>query len=194
MDERSIKRRVKTGDGKTDDQRAQEYMKVVGEKFPQAKNRTLQHLFLDACFDVETEEEEEAFNKVMEDLYILLDRMTGLDTSSVNAEVESAHGKLKRELKNREKDKEEFAKQITDVMDQLKKAEDNRSKDEGKYEEKLKNMEDKMKELEEKGKRRGAGFTSDLVASIMPPTEDVLQGYSQLEKSGSNTTNGVSIW
>ena len=193
MDERSIKRRVKTGDGKTDDQRAQEYMEAVEAEFPQVKDKSLKHLFLDACFDNDAPEEKEALKKAMEDLYILLDRMTGLDTSTVNDKVESEHGKLRREIKNRENDKEEFAKEIMDIFDQMKKAEENRSKDEAEYEEKIKDMKDKMEEVEQKGARRGVGFLSDLVASIFPPAEDVFQVSSPLEESGSNDTTEVSL-
>jgi len=155
-------------------------MKVVEDKFPQVKNKGLKHLFLDACFDDDDEEEEEAFNKAMEDLYILLDGMTGLETSKVNDKVESEHGKLKRELENREKDKEEFTKQLLAVNDQLKEAEANRSKDESAYKEKIANMEGKMEDLGKRGARRGGGFLSDLVGTIFPPAAPILKALDNL--------------
>jgi len=180
MDKKQIRLRQKNGGGKTDDQRAKEYMKVVEDKFPQVKNKGLKHLFLDACFDDNDEEEEEAFNKAMEDLYILLDGMTGLETSKVNDKVESEHGKLKRELENREKDKEEFTKQLLAVNDQLKEAEANRSKDESAYKEKIANMEGKMEDLGKRGARRGGGFLSDLVGTIFPPAAPILKALDNL--------------
>ena len=76
--------RKKTGGGKTDDERAADYMQVVASKFDSAKGREIKYMFLDACYDEDDEDETKAFNDSMEELYELLEKFDGLETSKVN--------------------------------------------------------------------------------------------------------------
>ena len=91
--------RKKAGDGKTDDQRAEEYIQVVESKIESAKGRNLQYMFLDACYDeddpdedyIADPEEKEAFDESMQKLYKLLEKFDGLETSKVNDQVVDKH-------------------------------------------------------------------------------------------------------
>ena len=53
------------GGQKTDDQHVMDYLKIVEDKFPQVKNGGLRYFYLDACFEEDDEDEEQAFNKAM---------------------------------------------------------------------------------------------------------------------------------
>ena len=181
MDKKGIRMRKKSSDGKTDDERAKEYIKVVEDKFPEVKSKHLQYLFLDACFDEEDEDEEEAFKTAMESLWKMLDsQKDGLPTTTVNKNVESEHGKIKRELEAREKDKEIFTKQLEDVNNQLKDAEANRHKDEQKYKETVDKLNDKISGMQQQSNRRGGGFLTDLIGIVFPPAAPILKAIDNL--------------
>ena len=182
MDKKGIRMRQKHGGQKTDDQRAMEYLKIVEDKFPQVKKGGLRYLFLDACFDGEDEDEEQAFDKAMEELYMILEsKAEGLETSKVNDQVESEHGKLKRELEARRKDQEAFTKQLEEIDAKWKEAEKNRANDEAKYQQDIKKLEDDMKKMEQKGdQRRGGGFIADLAGAIFPPAAGLFRALDKL--------------
>ena len=84
MYEKEIKKRQKHSNGKTDDQRAAEYMKVVEGKFDSAKGKDIKYMFLDACYDEDDDDEKEAFDKSMEELLELLEKFDGLETPKIN--------------------------------------------------------------------------------------------------------------
>merc|ERR1719468_56805 len=142
MDKKSVKKRLKSTNGKSDDTIAMDYVEVVGKRFPKVKNNGLQYLFLDAQFDEDDDDEVKAFEEAMEKLYGMIEAHDGLLTNKINEEVESENGKLKRELAAREKDKIEFTKKLQAINDDMKKAEENRAKVE-------KQMEDALKEADE---------------------------------------------
>ena len=88
MDAKSIKKRLKSSGGKTDDQLANEYIKVVESKFPNTVGKGLNYLYLDACYDDEDEEEEAAFKKAMDELYQMCESNSqGLPTNRINDKV-----------------------------------------------------------------------------------------------------------
>jgi len=155
MDKKEKRMRLKNT-GKSDDDIARDYLKVVESKF--LKGGSLNYLFLDACYDEEDEEEEAAFKEAMENLYTMVEKAPKLPTSQVNENVESENGKLKRHLAEREKDKEEFNKIIQEMNAKLEEAEKNRAKDEEKYQkikkehedQKIKDMNEKLEEAEKK--------------------------------------------
>lgn len=62
-------------------------MQVVKGKFNLAKWMNIRYLFLDACYDEEDDHEKEIFEKSMEELYGLLERFPGLETTRVNDKV-----------------------------------------------------------------------------------------------------------
>ena len=182
MDKKAIKNRKKASDGKTDDERASSYIKVVEDKFPQVKGKQLKYLFLDACYDEEDEDEEEAFKTAMDQLYTMLDsHKEGLPTTRINKEVETEHGKIKRELEQREKDKEKFTKELEAVNQELKKAEENRAKDEKEYQRQVSQLEQKMKDMKTQTRRRGGGFIGDLIGAIFPPAAPIIRAVDSLD-------------
>ena len=82
-------------------------------------------------------------------------------------QVESEHGKLKRELAAREKDKIEFTEKLQAMNDALKKAEENRAGDEQRYQKEKKALEKQMEDLKkESTRRRGANFLEEIGATI----------------------------
>ena len=181
MDERGIRMRKNSSDGKSDDERAKEYIKVVEDKFPEVKSKHLQYLFLDACFDEVNEDEKEAFTTAMESLWKMLDdHKDGLPTTTVNQKVESEHGKIKRELAAREKDKEIFTKQLVSLNDQLKEAKANRHKDEQKYKEELDKLNGKISGIQQQSNKRGGGFLVDLLGTIFPTAAPLINLFSNL--------------
>lgn len=165
MDKKAKKMRLKNTE-KSDDDIAKDYLKVVQGKFPNGVG--LNYLFLDACFDEDDEEEEKAFQEAMENLYSKVDGATPLPTSKVNENVQSEHGKLKRELEAREKDTVEFTKKIQEMEKKMQEAERNRSNDEAGYQRQLALVEKKMEIMEKATENRGKGFFTDLVDAINP--------------------------
>ena len=82
-------------------------------------------------------------------------------------QVESEHGKLKRELAAREKDKIEFTEKLQAMNDALKKAEENRAGDEQRYQKEKKALEKQMEDLKkESTRRRGANFLEEIGATL----------------------------
>ena len=116
MDKKQRKMRKIASEGQTDDQRAMAYMDVVKEKFPEVKNRPLNYLFLDACFDEEDPEEEAFFKEALEKLYQMLDKQKGLPTSQVNQEVCTEHKKIKKELEAIQKDRDLYIAKIQELQ------------------------------------------------------------------------------
>ena len=105
----------------------------------------------------------------------------GLETSKVNDQVESEHGKLKKGLEARRKDQEEFTKQLEEVDAKWKEAEKNRGKDEAKYLQGIKNLEDGMKKMElESDKRRGGGFLADVAGVLVSPATGIVRALNNL--------------
>jgi len=144
MDKKEKRMRLKNT-GKSDDDIARDYLKVVESKF--RKGGCLNYLFLDACYDEEDEEEIAAFKETMDNLYIMVEEAPKLPTSQVNEKVESENGKLKRQLAERERDKEEFNKIIQEMNAKLEEAEKNRAEDEEKYQKIKKEHEDKLEKM-----------------------------------------------
>ena len=165
MDKKGKKMRLKNT-SKSDGDIAKEYLKVVETKFP--KGGGLSYLFLDACFDEDDEDEENAFKEAMESLYAMVEGAPKLPTSKVNENVQSEHGKLKRELEARERDRDEFTRKIQDMEQQMQEAEKNRSKDEAAYQRQVALMERQMESLEKASENRGKGFFTDLIDAINP--------------------------
>ena len=64
----------------------------------------LQYLFLDACYDDEDEDEEEAFTVGMDKLFKMLNEAPKLKTVDVNENVKSEHGKLKKRIRESEEE------------------------------------------------------------------------------------------
>ena len=115
MDKKAIKDRKRASDGKTDDERAQDYIKVVEQKFEKAREKHLKYLYLDAWYDEEDEDEVAAFNKAMQDLYEMIEsHPEGLPTTKVQM-VTTEFASVKRELEKRNKEKEEFLKEMEHI-------------------------------------------------------------------------------
>jgi len=164
MDKKEKRMRLKNT-GKSDDDIAKEYLKVVEGKFP--KGGGLQYMYLDACYDEEDEEEEASFKQAMERLYTMVENFPKLPTSQVNEKVESDHGKLKRELAAREKDKEEFNKKIEEMNSKMAEAEKNRVNNEAQYQKELKEYERKLEKMEqEASSKHGPGLFGDIMDAI----------------------------
>ena len=70
------------------------------KKFPRGAG--LQYLFLDACFDDEDEDEDEAFQLGMDNLFDMLTKAPKLNTVDVTENVKSEHGKLKKRIRESE--------------------------------------------------------------------------------------------
>ena len=81
---------------------ASAYVQEVEKKFP--NGRGLQYLFLDACFDDEDEDEDEAFQTSMGILFKMLTEADKLNTFDVNEKVDSEHGKLKKRIMESEEE------------------------------------------------------------------------------------------
>ena len=112
MDKKGKKKREKTS-GKSDEDIADAYIKEVEKKFP--NGRGLQYLFLDACFDDEDEDEDEAFQTSMGSLFKILTEADKLNTFDVNEKVDSEHGKLKKRIMESEEEGQllrEFKKSV----------------------------------------------------------------------------------
>ena len=97
MDKKARRKREKTS-GHSDEYLASAYLKEVEKKFP--KGAGLQHLFLDACFD--DEDEDEAFQLGMDNLFDMLTKAPKLNTVDVTENVKSEHGKLKKRIRESE--------------------------------------------------------------------------------------------
>ena len=101
MDKKARRKREKTS-GHSDEYLASAYLKEVEKKFP--KGAGLQYLFLDACYDDEDEDEEEAFTVGMDKLFKMLNEAPKLKTVDVNENVKSEHGKLKKRIRESEEE------------------------------------------------------------------------------------------
>ena len=97
MDKKARRKREKTS-GHSDEYLASAYLKEVEKKFP--KGAGLQYLFLDACFD--DEDEDEAFQLGMDNLFDMLTKAPKLNTVDVTENVKSEHGKLKKRIRESE--------------------------------------------------------------------------------------------
>ena len=150
MDKKNKRLREKNA-GKSDDDIASEYVKEVEKKFPNSRGRGnmgLRHLFLDACFDEEDEHEEEEFKSSMDNLYKMLSMAPRLNTSEVNENVRSEHGKLKRKIEENERQrKEELAKHAKQIRLLQKEAEEKRQED-------LRKLEEQTKKTQEEQERK----------------------------------------
>ena len=173
MDKRSINRRLKNGGGQTDEQRAEEYMKVVESKFESARGRNIKYMYLDACFVEDEDDEKEAFDKAMEELYKLIEAHKGLETNTIDKDVQTEHKKIKKQLEEREKAKQEITKEVEAMKNRLEKAEENRKNDEARYQREKEEYEKKMQKLEERGSRQGG----DIVREVLHGVLDVGLGF-----------------
>ena len=99
MDSRSIESRKRITK-QTDAQLAAKYIKTVQEKFPRGKG--LKYHILDSCRDTSDREEEETFQKGMQELWKMVKRAPPLDTEDVN-KVKTESMKLKLEIEEKEK-------------------------------------------------------------------------------------------
>ena len=84
----------------TDAQLAAKYIKSVQDKFPRGKG--LKYLILDSCRVTSNREEEDAFQKGMQELWKMVEKAPPLDTEDVK-KVETESRKLKREIEEKEK-------------------------------------------------------------------------------------------
>ena len=150
MDKKNKRLREKNA-GKSDDDIASEYVKEVEKKFPNSRgtgNMGLRHLFLDACFDEEDEHEEEEFKSSMDNLYKMLSMAPRLNTSEVNENVRSEHGKLKRKIEENERQREEeLAKHADQIRRLQEEAEEKRQED-------LRKLEEQTKKTQEEQERK----------------------------------------
>ena len=117
MDARIKSKREKTTK-KTDDELAEDYMKVVQNQFKEATR--LKYIFLDAVYDKEDETEAKAFDKALGVLKTLLDEAPNLTTEKVK-EVETENAALKRKIEEGEREKKETERQLKEEMEKLKK-------------------------------------------------------------------------
>ena len=92
--------------GKLDEDWAENYVRGVEEKFPNAAGG-LKYLYLDACFDETDDLETNAFEDSMEKLYQQLDSAPRLATSKVNEKVSSENAKLKAKIEESQQQMEE---------------------------------------------------------------------------------------
>ena len=99
MDSRSIESRKRITK-QTDAQLAAKYIRSVQQKFPRGKG--LKYHILDSCRDKSNREEEEAFQKGMQELWKMVERAPPLDTVDVN-KVKTEWMKLKLEIEEKEK-------------------------------------------------------------------------------------------
>ena len=110
MDQKARKKRRATNQQKTDAAIAMEYIRVVQEEFPKAKD--LQHLYLDACYDQEDVEEVEPFEEAVERLYSRLQDADPLFTSEINDNVQTEQARLKQELEEAERKHKEHLEEV----------------------------------------------------------------------------------
>ena len=146
MDRKNKRLREKNA-GKPDDDIASEYMQEVEKKFPNSRGTGvgLRYLFLDACFDEEDEHEEEEYKSSMDNLYKMLAMAPRLNTSEVNGNVKSEHGKLKRKIEENERQrKEELAKHAEQMRLLQEEAEEKRQEDLRRLEEQTRRMQDEQ--------------------------------------------------
>ena len=153
MDKKS-KRLRKKNRAMSDDEIASEYVGEVAKKFPKSKG--LRYLFLDACYDEEDEDEGVEFQRSMQALYQMLSNAPKLNTSEVNENVKSEHGKLKRVIEEKEKQRqEELMRHAEEAKILVENAEMKRQKDLKKLAEQNRKMqEESLKRHEENLKRQ----------------------------------------
>ena len=153
MDMKS-KRMRKKNRAMSDDEIASEYVAEVAKKFP--NSRGLRYLFIDACYDEEDGDEEEEFQQSLQTFYQMLSKAPKLNTSEVNENVKSEHGKLKKVIEDKEKERQEerktFEKQ-TRIL--VREAEKKRQKDLKKHAEENRRMqEESLRRHQEELKRQ----------------------------------------
>ena len=93
MDNKSVKRR-ETNLKKTDESRADEYLKVIREKFPVANN--LEYLFIDAHCKLDDKEENTKLSCALSNLWNFLQLTQNISTDKVR-KVEADNTRLKNE-------------------------------------------------------------------------------------------------
>ena len=84
----------------TDAQMAAKCIRSVQDKFPRGKG--LKYLIVDSCRDTSNREEEEAFQKAMQELWKLVERAPPFNTEDMK-KLETESRKLKREIEEKEK-------------------------------------------------------------------------------------------
>ena len=101
MDKNSKSKRNKGGEGQTDDQLAEQYMKDVAQKFRRSEAQKIDYVFLDVLYDAGDPEEKEHFDEALEKLHEHLVAAVGLPTSKVK-EIDTENSNLKRMIAEKE--------------------------------------------------------------------------------------------
>ena len=147
------KRRAKVTK-KSDNDRAKEYAREVEKRFPNSAGG-LKYLFLDACYDEETQEEADHFHESMGELYAMLSSAPKLATSSVNKNVQTENARLQNAMRKYEEEQEDARKEIEGLKENLNKVQDELSRKLEKQLEETKERElEVKKQLEEQREER----------------------------------------
>jgi len=114
MDKKNKKKRLRSTENKTDDDVANSYMNEVKKKFESSVPERLQHLFIDACYDEDDEDENKSFKEATYLLRTLLFEPDGLPTNQIKL-VETEHQKLNEKVKKAEDERKEYEKAAEDA-------------------------------------------------------------------------------
>ena len=140
QDAKTKKRREKQND-KSDEDLAADYIKLVERQFKDCNG--LKYLYMDATYDKEDEDETDAFESALSELWKTLKDCPPLSTDHVQ-NVETDNAKLKRQIEEQKQAREDAEKLLREELEKLKNENKNLSDKEleKKLEKLVKNHED----------------------------------------------------